>query len=251
MIERTCPSGMKLMIRGLKGRELRHFEDRKAIKDGSVLDNVLSACVEEVIDPGPYSFATVVDDGEGGGPEPAKPDWKKILLGDEFFTFVAVRAATFGQAYSFKVQCQQRMCKHRFEWTLQLSDLPVKMLSEESLAAVRSGELLSADIAGGVKYRLLTGAEERALFKTRTAENPLVSNLALSIVELAGEKDSTKIRRALENMDLGVLQEIRETLDKSDCGIETKIEVECPECETVQGTNLPLGPGFLLSAKAG
>jgi hypothetical protein len=72
-----CPSGLQLQIRGLKGKEGRLLSDRNAVRQGTVLDSLLVACTEAVLDPGPY---TPKADG--------KLDWNQVLIGDRFFTLL-------------------------------------------------------------------------------------------------------------------------------------------------------------------
>src|SRR4029078_1240094 len=91
----TRRSGLKVAVRGLKGKELKLFQDKSKGRDGAaVLDGILDACVESVIGPGLY------DVNESG-----KLTWGDVLLGDEFFLFVAIRKATFGNLYAFSVKC--------------------------------------------------------------------------------------------------------------------------------------------------
>jgi hypothetical protein len=42
---------------------------------------------------------------------------------------------------------------------------------------------------------------------------------------------------------------LRTAFDEVDCGVETTIEVECPECLGVQSVDLPFGPSFFLAPK--
>ena len=53
----TCPSGLQGRVRGMKVREERVLADRKLAKNGGQVDELLAACWEETIDPGPYAPA--------------------------------------------------------------------------------------------------------------------------------------------------------------------------------------------------
>ena len=63
----TCPSGLVGRIRGMKAREERILADRKLARSGAQLEQILAACWEETLDPGPYDF----------GEQPI--DWGKVL----------------------------------------------------------------------------------------------------------------------------------------------------------------------------
>jgi hypothetical protein len=245
MSEIACPSGLRVDVRGMKGKELRLFQDKKGTRDGSVLDQILGACVEQVIEPGIYK---VGDDG--------KLSWCDVLLGDEFHLFVAIRRATFGDVFSFKVTCPG--CAQKFEWDVNLAELPIKPLSEEAAATLKAGRLFETKLSDGraVTFRLPTGGDEREVMKLKTAENPMVSMLAQMIDAIGDERDKTKIRRELEEAPLGDLMKMRKLFDDRDCGVETTIEVKCPAgliggveydgCGEVSEMTLPLGRTFLL-----
>ncbi len=50
----TCSSGLTGRVRGMKVREERILADRKLAKSGGQVDELLGACWEETLDPGPY-----------------------------------------------------------------------------------------------------------------------------------------------------------------------------------------------------
>ena len=74
----TCPSGLSGHIRGMKVREERVLGDRKLAKNGGQVDELLGACWEETLDPGPYDFGDkVIDWGQdlqGGSPPSTEHD---------------------------------------------------------------------------------------------------------------------------------------------------------------------------------
>lgn len=113
----TCPSGLTGRIRGMKVREERVLADRKLAKSGGQVDALLGACWEETLDPGPYDF------GE------KDIDWGAVLQGDRFFALLQVRALTYGPTYAFALGCQNEGCRARFEWELDLTELPVRPLT--------------------------------------------------------------------------------------------------------------------------
>lgn len=53
----TCPSGLQGRVRAMKVREERVLADRKLAKSGGQVDELLAACWEETLDPGPYALA--------------------------------------------------------------------------------------------------------------------------------------------------------------------------------------------------
>jgi hypothetical protein len=236
MCEITCPSGLKLEVRGLKGRELQLFQDKAIQRSGTVIDKILAACVLGVLDPGPYTI-------QGG----ELPKWDEVLLGDKFYSVLQIRIATYGDDLEFKTQCAE--CRERFPWALKLSDLPVKKLAEKDYEAFTGNHPLTTHIPSDgreVKFRLATGKDEHLAAKAKGAENALMKLMVLRIIELDGEKERHKIQAFLDDCSLADLMKLLKEFDKRDCGVETSFEVECPECQARKVVPLPLGQGFLL-----
>jgi len=154
----TCPSGLSGRIRGMKVREERILADRRLAKNGGQVDELLGACWEETLDPGPYDFGDKVI------------DWGQVLQGDRFYALLQIRALTYGPEYAFAVNCQSDGCRARIEWELDLRELPCRPLSEESRAAFTDGnrfETVLPDSGKRVWFRLMTGADERRLPQLR------------------------------------------------------------------------------------
>ena len=115
-----CPSGLTGRIRGMKVREERILTDRKLARNGNQVEELLKNCWEETADAGPYDFGD------------QNIDWTKVLQGDRFFALLQIRALTYGPEYTFSVPCQNQACRARVDWELNLSELPVRKLSDES-----------------------------------------------------------------------------------------------------------------------
>jgi hypothetical protein len=228
----TCPSGLTGTIRGMKVREERILADRQLARSGGQVDALLAACWEDTIDPGPYPF---VD-----GPI----DWGKVLQGDRFFALLQIRIATYGATYAFSVPCEREACRAKIEWELDLAELPVRVLPEASRAALAAGNRFETHLPGGgqkVWFRLLVGEDERKLPQLRRAapERLFSSLLAFRVLEIEGVEPRAK-RPFLEDLPLKDASLLLAELDRVDCGIETAIDIECPECGAPQQVDLPL-----------
>lgn len=53
----TCPSGLTGRVRGMKAREEPILVGHKLAKSDGQVDELLGACWEETLGPGPYDFA--------------------------------------------------------------------------------------------------------------------------------------------------------------------------------------------------
>jgi hypothetical protein len=219
--------------------------DRKAGRRGDTFESILKACWTRTEDPGPYDF----------DPEKSVP-WEKVLVCDRFNALIAIRVATYGSEYVFGVACgrgQRGGCGTNFEWELDLAtDLPVYQLPDESVEKVRAGDnSFSVEFDGIVyTYRLNTGDDERRAAKLlRDHRGEIVTtSLQSRIVRIEGvEETASAVRKHLDALDLDVQMELLDEFEAVDGGVETRIEVECPECDLVQEVDLPFeGAGFWL-----
>jgi len=229
-----CPSGLAGEVRGLKARELKLLGDRALSRSGAVLDKLLNSCWLGTTDPGVYDRT---DEGS--------PDWGQVLVGDRFYALLQIRRATFGDEYAFSVQCPSAGCR-RFEWELNLGELPVRTLAPEARATFQRGNRFETVLPRGgrrVWFRLLTGADEmRAAMLQRQG---LLDAVDLRIVEIEGVAEKDR-RRVLEDLELADLARLLDASDEVDCGVETDIEAECPRCGGVQDVKLPFVQGFFL-----
>jgi hypothetical protein len=237
----TCPSGLVGSIRGLKVREERILADRKLQKSGGIVDELLRACWENTADAGLYDF----------GDKPI--DWDKVLQGDRFYALLEIRALTYGPEYAFGVTCREEACRARIDWELDVHALPVRPLSDESRAAFLAGnrfETRLPDAGARVWFRLLTGADERKLPAIRKAagERMLSAMLAFRCVEVEGV-DVRDRRRFLEELSLRDADFLVDEFDRVDCGVDTTIEIECPECFARQDVQLPFDQTFFMPGK--
>ena len=204
----TCPSGLQGRVRGMKVREERVLADRKLAKSGGQVDELLAACWEETLDPGPYAFG---------------------------------------------VSCRNDNCRARIDWEIDLTKLPVRKLSEESRAAFVGGnrfETTLPDAGKKVAFKLLTGDDERKLpALQRSAPDKLLSAvLAYRVLEIDGVDAKAK-RQFLEDLTMRDADFLVDEFDRVDCGVDTTIEIECPECFQTQEVELPFDKGFFLPGK--
>ena len=238
-----CSSGLIGRIRGMKVREERILADRKLAKDGGQIDELLSSCWQETIEPGPYTLA------EGGKLDPAK-----ILQGDRFFALLMVRALTYGPQYAFAISCSNNNCRARFEWEIDLTKLPVRKLPEQSRDAFVAGNRFVTtlpDVGRRVTFKLLTGEDERKLTTLqRSSPDKLLSGvLAYRVLEIDGVEPKAK-RQFIEELTMSDADFLVDEFDRVDCGVDTTVEIECPECLRTQEVELPFDQTFFMPGRS-
>lgn len=230
----TCPSGLTGVIKGLKGKSMRLLGDKQAMRSGLFLDKILSACWEQTSDPGPYHF------------EGSKPDWSKVLIGDRVYALIQIRNRTWGSNFPFKIQCTNAGCRQRFDHTLDLNELPVKPIADEDKAAFSDGNRLTGHLPDGraFEFRLLTGADEAKNIKQAGSMTDFLGVLKSRIYGIEN-LDDRGITSYFDESDLSVAYDVLAEMDRHDCGVETKIVVECPDCREALDIEIPFGQGFL------
>jgi hypothetical protein len=225
----------------MKVREERILTDRKLARKGGQVDELLGACWVETLDAGPYDF------GE------KDIDWGKVLQGDRFFALLKIRSLTYGPEYAFAIPCQTDSCRSRIDWELDLGDLQVRLLSEESRASFIDGnrfETTLPDEGKKVWFKLLTGTDERKLpgLRKKAGDRLLSAMLAFRVIEVEGVESRDR-RSFLENLTMGDADFLVDEFDRVDCGVDTAIEVECQECFATQEIELPFEKTFFMPGK--
>lgn len=224
-MEIKCPSGFAGKVRGLTVHEAEMLADRKAARAGEVVSNILSAVWGGMTNAGPYEIA----DGNS-------IPWGSLLVADRFYCVMMVRVATYGSDFEFKLPCSN--CQEPINWCVDLQELPVREVPEESLVTFSKGNRFSTDLHGTkVWFRLVDGALEaklqRAMKGTKNRMTVLLSN---RILEVEGVKNKVRWIRDLP-MASGLA--LLDAFDEADGGIDTDIEIECDSCGAILPVALP------------
>jgi hypothetical protein len=229
-----CPSGLIGVVRSMKVREQTILTDRNLARSGGQLDALINACWVETLDHGPY-------DGQSF-------DLSKALDCDRFYALLRIRVATHGPHYGFTVPCQT--CRARIEWELDLTDLPVRQLSEESAATFRAGnrfETTLPDCGKKVWFRLLVGKDSSKLplLRKQSPDRIFSASLDYRVLEVEGVAPKEK-HAFIEELSMRDASHLVAEFERVDGGVETTIQIECAECYAVQDIDLPFGPSFLM-----
>lgn len=233
----VCPSGFGGRVRSLKGSELNLLGDKKAIRSGDLFDNLLRACWLGTDDPGPYNFDV------GGA-----VNWGKVLVADRFFILLQIRDTTYPEdPYSFRASCGDSNCGASFTWDINLNDLIVKAIPEGSLEKLRSGTPLETIVFDKkIQFRLTTGEDEKKGAKfLKGMQQRILDVLNMRVISVEGVEPQDK-RKWLADLDLNFHRDMIAAFDEQDGGVETEIEIECPECGNVFPIDLPFGREFFL-----
>lgn len=239
MTEIVCPSGLTGRIRTLKTGDLAVFTDKRLFRrpgpsiDAALLDRVW----RETIETGPYAF-----DG--------KPPWmREVLQGDLFFALKETRILSWGDEYEFDAPCRRSSCPGIIRWTVNLSDLPTKILSESAREIVANGNRFEATLSNGTRiaYSLPCGTTGvRAEKWAREHGEGLHVVYASRLKEVEGVDSPSQFPAWVADLDVRLGEELAEELDRHNCGVETGIDVDCPECGFDQSIDVPFGADFFI-----
>ena len=200
-----------------------------------------------------------------------------LLVGDRTFLLYYIRGITHGNMYEFAVTCSNDDCKsmstHTYDLNL-LADTIVHPQVDETepfkVVLPYLSKVLGRDF--WVKIRFMRGRDiqriwERQRFdkkisgvrnaKGRQSETQIAidqsleQNLNLIIVEAMGDKSPNKIQSLVAKLHAKDTATIREFIRENQPGIDTTINVTCPDCSIEMTLDLPISEGFFRPARSG
>lgn len=219
------PGNWEGQMREMKVAEENMLLDRRHRKNAAAINNVLQACMLT-------EGIKVMD----------------MLVGDRVFAMIQLRRLTYGDEYVFKTSCPR--CDARFEWEENLGDLKVRYLEDPAYAEPEhTFSFVFPKTGRAIKWRLLRGKDEQKLAVARR-ENPdglVTFSMLLRTAEIEGEK--TVNRKFFDELPGSDAAAFRGEIEAKECGVETTIVVECPDCGHSFDLDLPIGPDFFLPKK--
>lgn len=209
-------SGDVIEIRGMKVKEQSLLLDRKGMVNGTAINKVLQSCV--------------LTEGI---------DVNELLLGDRVALLIAIRIETYGPEFVFKHVCQ--VCGKSGYYKEDLSALRVQYLDPPlPLGEDRLNEFRLPRAGVLVKYRYLRGKDEQMLrnLRVQNREAIMQSLLRARVVEVEGVDKLTS--RWFDELDGADAAALFDEMERTDCGVETEIEGECPHCQSLFELSLPI-----------
>jgi hypothetical protein len=205
-------------------------------------------------------------------------DAKDLLSGDRIFLLYVLRGITHGNIYEFIMKCPN--CETSSMQSYDLNELadtitgPDPSIGEEPFKVILPymSEVLDRNV--WVRVRLLRGKDvsqmaNRQKFSKRVRagtvgrkrpsrdiviDQTITENLALVITGFGGDgaegevHDESKIKALVDRMHAKDTATIRGFLRDNAPGIDTMIEVECPECSFEYRADLPITESFFRPA---
>jgi len=203
---------------------------------------------------------------------PTDFDPVNLIAGDRIFLLYYLRGITHGNEYEFIVTCTDSDCGAKSTHEYDLNDLastvsgPNDDIGSEPFKVVLPymSEITNMDF--WVKVRLLRGYDMLAMIDKKkmgkravgpsayrknieTVDETLEENINMTIVEAMGDDDPLKIQKLVNRLHARDTATIREFLNDNSPGMDTTIQVVCPECDNTMMMELPITESFFRPKK--
>jgi len=179
-------------------------------------------------------------------------DAKDILLFDSNFLMFYLRSISYGDEYTFNIQCTNPSCEKKFEHTVLISELPFEELSNDIKEPIKIKLPKSGYTVEAILPRLYHSEEiymrNRNKRKgTGDKDERLVDNLLVTTIRIIDndgnevpEEDWQEFYESIPGIDSGTLRE-KTTFST---GVDEISDIECPYCQQEYSGTIPIGPEF-------
>lgn len=164
-----------------------------------------------------------------------------LPVGDRLFLIIAIRRVSLGDEYSFDETCTNPECRKPERYTVQLSELDIKKMSDPK-KRIHDVTLPSGATA---RFRVSTGVDEEkalALETSKKKDDDLLSKGILMRLELLD--GAPPELQAVKNMKWRDRMALREAWNKVEGGVDTEIDMVCPSCGQEFKKDIELSPSF-------
>ena len=215
----TLPSGLEAELREMTGAEESLLTNRRLMKDGDSVNQVLRNCLVRLGDKTEITPKDVLD----------------LLSGDRLFLLVKLRQVSFGDEVALTLTCPAKDCGESTEVHVVLDDLEVTQYGAE-----REFIFELPRTKKPVIFTLLDGHMEKRLASLK--EPNLHSAMLMRVKEIDGKAPNKNSLAELPAFDLNAL---RAEMQRVDGGIDTTIHTVCSSCGARIVTRLEAEPPFL------
>lgn len=216
-------------IKAMTAREEDILTSRALLKKGTVITELIRSClIDKSVNP--------VD----------------LLVGDRNALMVAIRVTGYGAEYEAEVECSE--CNVKSKQTFNLAELPIQSLSiEPSEPGANVFEFMLPYSKKLVKFKFMAGRDEEEIVAMQEkqkklgmqVESSVTTNLAHSILSIAGIEDRNKIANFVRAMPARDSLALRSYIRDNEPGVRMKQDVSCPACGHSEEVTMPIGVTFL------
>lgn len=215
----TLPSGLEAELREMTGAEESLLTNRRLMKDGEGVNQVLRNCLVRL----------------GDRTELAAKDVLDLLSGDRLFLLVKLRQISFGDEVDLSLACPAKDCGEVTDVHIALDDLESTPYGTE-----REFIFELPRTKKPVIFTLMDGHMEKRLASLKDPN--LHSAMLMRVKEIDGKAPNRNSLAELPAFDLNAL---RAEMQRVDGGIDTTVHTVCTACGARIVTRLEAEPPFL------
>lgn len=220
-----------LMIKAMTTREEDILTTRAFIKKGTVISELIKACVIE-----------------------SEVNVDQLISGDRNALLVAIRCTGYGHVYKPTMECPS--CHQQGEQNFDLSKLPIKPLGADPIMpGINEFAFELPKMKAKVTFKLLTGADESDLLAAQSQKKKVLNTsidstisdqLKASIVSVNGITDRSKLSFFVDHMAAEDSLALRSYIGDIQPGVDMRQKFECPSCGHEEGgVEIPISLEFL------
>ena len=217
-----------IRLRQMTIKEEEILSTSRFAKTGSTTRMIISRCIDSAIDA------------------------KDVLLFDSNYLLFRLRQISYGDEYSFELQCTNTLCERKFQHKVIISKLKFETLPKDFTEPI-TVKLPKSKYTVFVLLPRLYHSEEIYMRNTNRKKNSddedkrLVDNIYVITVDIL-DPEGTSIPKGEWEEFLNSLPSIdRATITKATdftTGVDRLSNVVCPYCESDYSGTIPIGPDF-------
>ena len=226
--ESTLHKKQNVKIKSMTAREEDILSSAALIKEGTVLDHLVEACVLDNI------------------------NHKELIVGDRNAIMVAIRITGYGPEYPVRGYCDK--CNHLNSFSVDLSALPIKRLKYEPVEPGRNIFKYQLPVTKKTVYfklPTLIDERDRAIKDKRLRqyinsqiEPNVTSNLELCVLQVDDVKDKAKLKHFIANMPAFDSRSLRKHIRECEPGMDMTAGFTCENCGHENTSSIPITSEF-------
>jgi len=218
-----------LKIRAMTAREEDILASTALIKEGTVLDHLITACLKE-------QGVNSTD----------------LVIGDRNALMIAIRITGYGTDYPVKVNCSS--CSNSNNVDINLGDLEIRRLGIEPVEEGKNlFEYTLPVTKKKVVFRFITMNDEREnTLRTKALKTSIsgligttvTDSLEMAICSVSGVADKNKIKHFILNMPAYDSRSLRKFIKDNEPGMNMTWDYSCSNCSSENNIGIPITSEF-------
>lgn len=219
------PTNGIISIRPMTGEEEQILATPRYVKKGQALNMIFQKCMKE-------NYRA-----------------ENFLTVDRTYLLIYLRGISYSPSYDVEMKCQE--CEKKFGHTIDLNTLYVEQAPDDFGPELR-------DVLPTTKlpfsYRLSNGKDEQEIneyrerrsraFGDAATDDSLIHRTAMLLNDIDGITNKQELQVLLKNLPINDNAYIRSCINEPPFGVDTRVEIICPNCLQDFEVDLPLEANF-------